>query len=429
MSLRIDVPSRKYTANAPVSGTVILVGVEDIGVARISITFSGRCKSKIADSNANSTYRSRIPLFTYTLELFQGPHTLHPNEHSWPFLFRFPARCETRGGDKFQEQQSQSSFGGLSLARRFNDDPHQELPRSITPFEKGWNTRRSGYVSYQLEAILVRDGTKPLSSHTTSTTKLLHLLKPREEAEPSPQIFRLLRPWACYSMHLIPGYEKRSLTFKEKLSSMRSKNVPCANFSVVLQLPKVGVLGQALPLFLNIEHDLKKSSCPVPPTVFLKSVSVSLQANGSVRCVDDGLFTFSTSGMTENWDEEVKIAVLDLKTTPAPLPDHTTLPMDLRDQMNLTLRESLPFQSLVPSYSTYNLAVHYWLRVKVSVECGQKSFESEFRSWNFELLAGEWVGHYENVPVSNVEREGSASEPLPPYARDPELWNPSGVKA
>jgi len=147
--------------------------------------------------------------------------------------------------------------------------------------------KRSGYVSYQLEAVLVRDVTKLLSSHTATTTKWLHLVKPRKESEPSPQIFRLLRPWACHSMHLLPGYEERSLTFKEKLSSMRSKNVPCANFGVVLQLPRVGILGQALPLFLNIEHDREKSCCLAPPTVFLKSVSVSLQTNGSVRGIND----------------------------------------------------------------------------------------------------------------------------------------------
>jgi len=406
-----------------VSGTVTLVGEKDIGVARISITFSGRCKSKIVDTRhdkAPTTYRGRVPLFTYILELLKGPHTLHPNEHSWPFSFRFPARCEIRGGDQFQEQHSQSSFDGLSLARRFNDDPHQELPKSVIPFESGWRIKRSGYVSYQLKAVLVRDGTKLFSSHTATTTKWLHLVKPRKELEPSPQMFRLLRPWACHSMHLLPGYEERSLTFKENLSSMRSKNVPCANFGVVLQLPRVGILGQALPLFLNIEHDREKSCCLAPPTVFLKSVSVSLQTNRSVRGINDSPLKW-TSEMTENWDEEVEIAALNLKATPTSLPDHTTTPMDLRDQMNLTLRESSAFSGLVPSYSTFNKAVQYWLWVEMSVECGQKSFKTEFLSRNFELLASEWVGHYKNVPVSNVERVRSASAPLPPYARDPEL--------
>lgn len=421
MSLRIDIPPGKYTANAPVLGTVTLVGEEDIGVARISITFSGRCESKICHYNGDVTYRAHVPLFTYTIELFRGPCTLHPNEPSWPFAFRFPARRETRGGDRFPEEQSQSSFGGSSLAPIFNNDPYQELPRSIMPFENGPNSRRSGYVSYQLEAILIliRDGTRVFASHIRSTTKLLHLVKPREKAEPSPQMLRLPRPWFCHSMHLLPGYEERSLTFKERLSSMRSKNVPCAKFSLVLQLPKVGVIGQKLPLLLNIEHDAEQSSCLAPPTVFLKSVSVRLQVHSSLRCIND---SHRQSEIAEDWDEEVVIAVLH-KATPMPIPDHAALPIDLRDQMFLTLRESSAFPGLVPSYSTFNLAVQYWLRVKVSVECGQKSFKPEFVSKDFELLPGEWVGRYQNVPISNGEGEGSASELLPPFARNPELWN------
>ncbi len=204
MSLRIDIPSRKYTANAPVSGTVNLIGEEDIGVARISITFSGRCKSKIFKSRGNSetTYRARVPLFTYTMELFKGPYTLHANEHSWPFSFRFPARCETRGGDLFGEQQPLSSLGGFPMTSRFNNDPHQELPKSIMRFESGWHTTRSGYVSYQLEATLVRHGTKVFASNNISTTKLLHLEKPRKEAEPGPQMLRPLRPECCSSMRV-----------------------------------------------------------------------------------------------------------------------------------------------------------------------------------------------------------------------------------
>lgn len=137
---------------------------------------------------------------------------------------------------------------------------------------------------------------------------------------------------------------------------------------------------------------------------------------------------FGSSEKTEHWDEEVAIAVLD-KATRIQIPDHTALPIELRDQMSFKLRESSRFSSLVPSFSTFSLAVQYWLRVKVGVECGQKSFKPEFLSRNFELLASEWVGHHENVPVSSDERDGSASDPLPPYARDPELWNPSGVKA
>ena len=299
--------------------------------------------------------------------------------------------------------------------------------------ERGWNQRKSGYVSYQLEATLVRDGTKIFASHSTSTTRPLQLIKPRKTAEPGAQMFGQSKPYTCQSLHLLPGYEERSLTFKERLSSMRSKNVPVAAFDVKLQMPKVAVLGQALPLFLSIEHKVEKSTAPASPTVYLKSISVTLQSNGSIRCINDDIFNLSNTDRQEGWDDDMTIASADLKDTPTPIPANAT-PLDLRELMDLQLRESQGLsQGLVPSFSTFNLEIHYWLRVKVAFECAQKSFKTEFFSGNFVLLAGEWVGAEMSNGVSTefaaapTYHEGG-TEPLPPYARNPELWNPSAIK-
>lgn len=91
--------------------------------------------------------------------------------------------------------------------------------------------------------------------------------------------------------------------------------------------------------------------------------------------------------------------------------------------------------TLTPSFSTFNLEIHYCLRVKITIECAQKSFKSEFVSTNFELLAGEWAGHHGNTAeVSTISVDAPAYEEvgppeiLPPYARNPELWNPTASK-
>lgn len=309
MSLRIDIPSRKYSANDLVTGTVTLIGTEDIGVSRISITFSGRCKTKIVISrgnNSSSTYRARVPLFTFTKVLFTGPNTLHPNEHSWPFTFRFPDRCQVRGGDIFRAPEG--------LRQRFNNAPQQELPQSYNLFERGFHARKSGYVNYQLEATLIRDGSKIFASSSSSTTKYLPLIKPRKVAEPSPQMFETGKPFECHSLRLIPGNEERSLTLKEKLSSLSTKNVPNAKFKLVLRMPKVGVLGQALPLYLNVVHDLSSSSAPKPPTIYLKNASVILRQNGSLRCVDNDLFSSGRGERIETWDDDIVVSSVNLRS-------------------------------------------------------------------------------------------------------------------
>lgn len=242
-------------------------------------------------------------------------------------------------------------------------------------------------------------------------------------------------PFNCHSLHLLPSHADRSLTFKERLSSMSSKNVPNATFKINLQMPNVGVVGRTLPIFLSVEHMPESSTAPASPTVLLKSVSVSVLSMGSVRCIDSNLFSFGGDRL-DSWDDKIEIASLDLRNTPAPLPEFSKTSMDLRDSMNLKISDnnSLLRSHLVPSYSTFNLEVHYMLRVKVAVECAQRKFQAEFFSRSFELLPGEWDGNPNDAAQASSSRstnaptyqESHTSEPLPPYAENPELWTPAG---
>ena len=425
MSLRIDVPNKFYTASSPVTGNVTLIGTEDVGVGSISITFSGRCKSKIVVSrgnNGSSTYRGRVTLFTYTQTLFRGPHTLHPSEHSWAFSFRFPERCEevVRSGDWFQSDP------------RYCDDVNQPLPSTYHLLERGWQRRQSGFVSYQLEATLSTDGTRIFSSWQNSTTKELKFVKVRVEAAPDPRMIVMRRAFVCQSMHLMPGYEQRSLTFKEKLASLRSKNVPTATFELVLEMPQVVVCNQALPLYLSVEHGLTNPTLSTTPSVSLKGIKVSLQANGSVRCMNEGLSTIlGDYDREESWDEDITIATLDLTGRPTPINER----IDLRNVMDLKAqsRPGLYGYTVQPTFSTFNLRLQYSLRVKITVECAQKTFRRELVSQPLEVLAGEWVGHLaENASAALDVQHAPAyglSELLPPYAKDPELLTPSPGKA
>lgn len=426
MSLRIDIPDQSYTVNSTVTGAVILTGTGDVDVGHISIAFSGQCKSKIVVSrgnNGSSTYRGRVHLFRSTQKLFSGPHTLHSNEHSWPFTFRFPATCGNSQGDKFQpvRQNMYQLFSGY-----FNDDVNQPLPSTYVLADRGFHTRKSGYVSYQLEAILYKHSSGPFSSPQSSTVKKLLYIRPRDEAHPSPQIYTFQEPFVCQSMHLLPEYETRNLTLKERFLSLRSEK-PSASFKITLDMPTVGVCGQALPMYLSAEHDLEKSTSPDLPTLLLKSVKVHLQACAAVRCANDGFSSlFSEGDREECWDEEISIGALETKEHPLPISER----MYLGTIMNLKLGKNSGFSRLDPSFSTFNLELHYKLRVKVTFECGRKGFKADFVSRTFKLLAGEWIGELRNDTASSQAAvhdapaydDAGSSEKLPPYARNPELW-------
>ena len=429
MSLRIDIPVQSYAPNSTVTGTVTLIGTGDIDVSYISIDFSGQCKSKIVVSrgnNGSSTYRGRVYLFEYTQKLFTGPHTLHSNEHSWPFSFRFPATCGNRRGDRFQPVRHQLHSG------YFHNDVSQPLPSTYTLAERGFQARKSGYVSYQLEAKLYKHNSGPFSAPQNSTVKKLLYFRPRDETHPNPHMCTFQEPFVCKSMHLLPEYGTRNLTLKERLLSLVSEK-PSASFKLTLDMTTVGVCGQALRLYLSAEHDIGNSTSPDLPTLLLKGVKVQLQACGAVRCVNDGFSSlFGEGDREECWEEEITVSALEIKEHPLPISER----LDLGTIMNLTLGKDSGFSRLDPSFSTFNLELHYRLRVKVAFECGRKGFKADFVSHTFKLLAGEWIGEVLHNTASSQATvheapaydDAGPSEELPPYARNPELWTPSSGK-
>ncbi|KAG6994075.1 hypothetical protein G7Y79_00047g083010 [Physcia stellaris] len=330
MSLQITIhnPQRYYTANSPISGTVHLVGKSDIDVSQILIAFSGRCKSKLVISRGTGKdkkrdyYRGRVPIFHYETILFTGPRTLHPNQHSWDFSFRFPPRCHSRGGDQFH---------GPSY--NFNDDPHQALPPSYDLPRQGLSKEVSGYVSYEIEARLVKDGSKFFGSGGSETVERLLVKGQRDVAEPDPQPYTLAKAIECKSMHLLPGYEDRSLTLIEKLHSVRSKNLPAAFFQIDLRIPRVAVMGWGLPMFLTLDHDLERSANKNPPTVYLKQVKVSLETLGTIRCLNDGALRSKTEDKVEAYEQRIIIGEFNSAKNPQPITER----IDLRKLMNLHL--------------------------------------------------------------------------------------------
>lgn len=374
MALRIDLHDHEtpYIAGYTVNGTVRLTGTSDIDVGRITIAFFGRCKSKIVVSRGQAGtdyYRGRVLLFRFEKVLFEGPRTLHPNQHSWDFTFRFPTRCQSQTGDRFQRSAA------------FDADPDQPLPASFALFERGWTQRISGYVSYELEARLVKHNPKLFTPRSSVTLKRLTLLSTRDVADPNPQLFSQQQSFDCRSLHLLPGNEDRSLTFKEKLHSTfrSSTNLPLARFQLDVEMPQVGVLGQALPIFLGIDHDIEHSTAKAPPAVYLRHVRVTVEARGAIRCINEQLLSLSHDDRVGSWDDTLTLAQ-DFGTGSSSVA--VTERMDLRELMRL----NLDHQELTPSFSTFNHSVLHMLRVKVVVECAQKTFKAEWGSRRLDIL-------------------------------------------
>ena len=366
LQITIHDPRTYYTANSPISGTVHLTGSSDIDVGQILVIFSGRCESKIeirsgtGKDSTTRTYRALVPVFHYETVLFTGPWTLRPNQHSWDFSFLFPSRCHP-SGDQFH-----------GPIYNFNDNPHQALPPSFDLPPLGLSRRVSGFVSYELEAKLIRDRSKLFASWGSETIQQLLVKSQRDVPEPDPQPYTLYQAISCKSMHLLPGYEDRSLTLREKLHSIRSSTLPEANFRLELRLPRTCVMGWALPIFLEINHNIDPSTKKAPPVVYLKRVKVTVETWGTVRCCSKGraLFALEDSDKVEAFDRPIIIGEYDGSKSPLSI----TESIDLRTLLNLYLDPEF----FSPGFSTFNIEVRHALRVKVVVECARKTFKAEW---------------------------------------------------
>lgn len=56
-----------------------------------------------------------------------------------------------------------------------------------------------------------------------------------------------------------------------------------------------------------------------------------------------------------------------------------------------------------PTFRTFNVSRNYRLRLKLSVQCAQKTFKLEFPTSDFELLARDYIPIGEgNIPPSDI---------------------------
>lgn len=404
MSIQISIPNTRCQAGSTISGTVSLHGDEDIDILHITITLQARCKTKVTKDNGengSSTYRGRAPLIFIKRELFTGPHTLHPG-HSWPFQFTLPLQCAARQADHYKPQRT----------RLFNSDSEQELPLSFaySTYSSVWSA--DCFIRYELEASLIGSRRKIFLSSDLTATRLLDFITPRNVYAPDPQLTLKTQTVTCYSLHLQPGHEDVPLTFKEKLKSIRTSKLPVAVFRVHMQLPRVGFVGQPLPAFIQIDHDIERSTAQAPPKIFLKKCTFALEALTYVRCMRESLLQQVDDHEIASVDYSERI-----EKSP-PLTEH----LDLRDVM-IT---SIPSHHK-PFFSTFNIHRAYKLKLKISVECAHKVFKAEYHTQEFVLLARDYLATGEGVPGASTAVD--SSEPAPIYQQGVEIGPPSYQEA
>ena len=180
-------------------------------------------------------------------------------------------------------------------------------------------------------------------------------------------MFEQRKPYACHTMHLLPFLEDRHLNFKERMSSMRFKKVPSTHFEIVMKIPRVAALRQAILLFLDVQYDPERSTSPSPPKFLLRELKVTVESRGTIRCRNVGFCSWKGCDITEDWDDEFPIADVVYKHNAPPQSEH----MNLREILDLRVKQ---IANWCPTFRTLNFDLWYQLRVELEVERATEMF-------------------------------------------------------
>lgn len=216
---------------------------------------------------------------------------------------------------------------------------------------------------------------------------------------------------------LLPGYKEKK---GNKLSKMKDflvekelffgietfSEIPFYRFNVLATPPRVIVIGSDFPIHITLQHLDRSASIPEPPPLFLRRVRVQVistyetfvpQPNNSVNCG------------VEHIDRAQRTTILvDKKFTTGegePLLDGLNL-ADLAE-----LRISKTDERLIPSFSSYGMALEHEMQVEMWGECVKNEWSGIVCKDKVQLVSG-WT--FSHVP----EDDGEAG-PGQPLARPP----------
>ena len=352
-----------------VSGVVRLTLDKPLSVQGVKVSLRGIAKSRFGLQEFESMYSTEAILFDQTTHLVESPTTLRPDTYQWDFKFVFPEK--TRGYDSpFREP-----------SRLYTDDPSHRLPPSFTISRKDKNSPYDECsVVYGLSASVDRGKSRSnlFNRNGDEVSEMLNFQPYRESRAPGWEMTTKRSNFECRSPLLSSTDSgSRSLTMKEKvLTAFKPSSLPAAVFIILSSVPKLALIGQPIPLFVGIQYDPSRSTARERPVVELKSFNVRLVGLTGLRGqVENYHGTKYLPSSHSSWTKGADLANLSKSL---PMEDI----MDMREHMDLTVPSSY-----CPSFSTFNVAREYTLKIEITIECAKEKCKTNLEISPFVLLA------------------------------------------
>ncbi|CBX97370.1 hypothetical protein IAQ61_007208 [Plenodomus lingam] len=308
---------------------------------------------------------------------------------------------------------------------RFQHSPGFLLPPSCSPVSPAVSGILAPTVMYILEARV---------DNTLRVRQDLFFIPPAPEYDLAllePDLnFGLTLPKHCCrykiirTRKLLPGYSESS-----KLGKLRDKlvekelffgiesyaEIPFVRFNLFATAARILVIGDLVPVIVTVQHLERSDSLPEPPIIHLRRVRVQLHSAFHAFLPPPHAAKKLSKGIVDVTRDVTTL--LDKKLDKA---DGKTL----HDGLNLLDIEPIRLSSdkLLPSFTSYGMAMEYEIKVEIWGECADRDFSGFACLQNVQIVTG-WT-----VPDSDLG--GLPVTPGPAYEEvDPLAGQEPGVSA
>ncbi|KAJ4081281.1 hypothetical protein NW760_012638 [Fusarium oxysporum] len=382
LGIRLEGDLHSYSPGDTIIGYVYRKSPVVSPDSSVTISLSGRTKSKIVIHRANSTstYRGRFNLISESAcsqKIFQGPLHIESggDEQTWPFAITLPKHVEPR---YLQGGGQDESFLPL-------DATDHILPSTYTLRSLG-NTE--GFIEYFVKATLRATG----QGHVNMTEAVLPFNVINLSPDPPIADFALKGSRSRQTMssyRLVPGMEDVKLSFSQKMKqSFSTSSVPEFVYNLLVHVPTVIQLDNPtpIPFKLRVVPDLNGTSeiiKEIPQKVKLSSVSIRIVSSTEVIC--EGTLYPHTKEKREEIDLCVESAIGRIKDD-IYIPCTDEWPsLDIGDIIDLRLGQLRPgfphrpgggYVQFNPTFTTYNIRHSHRLTWKVIGEIAGERFSA-----------------------------------------------------
>ncbi|KAF2819366.1 hypothetical protein CC86DRAFT_472172 [Ophiobolus disseminans] len=395
---------------------------------RITLTFRGY--SVIYDQASNGATPN---LFTQKQDIFEssGAHenfdilkkgTAADGRVELPFEFQFPHAAELAPPSDRIWRYAQDSYDHP----RFQHSPGFPLPPSCSA-QVSANKGLVPRIVYALQADL--ESVVP-DTPRVKVLQVLQFIPPAPEfdsalLQPMIELGTKLPKHCCRyklirSRKLLPGYGSTSklgkvkdkLVEKELFFGLESfSEIPFARFNVLATPARVQVIGSQIPIVINVQHLDRSASLPGPPDLFMRRIRVQLLSSFHI---------FVPSLRHNKKEKEIAETVCDTLV----LVDRKFEEGNghaLTDGLNLAdmVGFRLAHVKLLPSFTSYGLALEYELQVEIWGECATREFLGIACRETVQVVSG-WNATSQNAAVAEADPEPVYHELDPDAALD--LW-------